>query len=190
MKLTAFFAAAAAVIMLASTASAQTVAAVAVAQSQSADVTTALTFRSSNSSNSLSAKSVEEIANRAQSHEVSCMASMIPQAASVLTSEVSTQLSEISNGVAKSFSTSLLKGADVMDQRSITLKVTYEPRPIGGILNIRVDLVPVFAGIGGASRPAATRSTAMAVETVTQDAIQEIVNRLSAEIAGEFQASK
>lgn len=74
----------------------------------------------------------------------------------------------------------------IVDQRSINVHVTYDPRPVGGILNIRVELVPLFAGIGSAVRPTISREFAQAVDDFDDDLISQTITQLSGELAKEY----
>ena len=152
-------------------------------QSQSADVTTELTFRASNANSAMSMTHVNEIGQSAKSTEMSELADLIPAATHQLAAKIGTEMSGIAAGSTVSFHTRVLKCANVLNRRSITIKVSYDPRPIGGILNIRVDLVPVFNGIGGASRPVASRSFSQSIDNLDQTVVDEIVTRLSEELA-------
>ena len=74
----------------------------------------------------------------------------------------------------------------IVDQRSINVHVTYDARPVGGILNIRVELVPLFAGIGSAVRPTISREFAQAVDDFDDDLISQTITQLSAELAKQY----
>lgn len=74
----------------------------------------------------------------------------------------------------------------ITEQHVMQVKVAYEPRPIGGILTVRVELVPVFAGIGSASRPIAVREISQAVDNFDEDALGDIVADLSHQIGHDY----
>jgi hypothetical protein len=94
------------------------------------------------------------------------------------------------NGSTVGFHTTVssLANHSITEQHVMQVKVAYEPRPIGGILTVRVELVPVFAGIGSASRPTAVREVSQAVDNFDEDAIGEMVAGLSHEIGQEYAA--
>ena len=74
----------------------------------------------------------------------------------------------------------------VMEQQSVNVRVTYDARPVGGILNIRVELVPVFGGIGSAVRPTLSREFAQAVENFDDDFIGETILKLTNDLTAEL----
>ncbi len=76
------------------------------------------------------------------------------------------------------------------DQHTITVRVSYDARPLGGILNIRVQLVPVFDGIGSALRPTISREFAEAVDYFDDDLIAQTIEKLSKEMATELGSSE
>ena len=186
MKFSKAFTSLAVVLLLSSAAHSQSATATmsnAIDQTQSADVTTELTFRASNANSAMSMTHVNAIGQSAKSTDMSELADLIPAAAHQLTAEIGTEMAGLAAGSTKSFHTGVLKCSNVLNRRSITIKVSYNPRPIGGILNVRVDLVPVFNGIGGASRPVASRSFSQSVDNLDQSVVDAIVNRLSEELA-------
>jgi hypothetical protein len=77
-----------------------------------------------------------------------------------------------------------------MEQHSINVHVTYDARPVGGILNIRVELVPVFGGIGSAVRPTISREFAQAVENFDDDFISETIMKLTNDLATELASNQ
>jgi hypothetical protein len=79
-------------------------------------------------------------------------------------------------------------GSNALQQRSINVHVTYDARPVGGILNIRVELVPVFGGIGSAVRPTVSREFAQAVDDFDDDFIAQTIVKLTDELATEYAA--
>ncbi len=73
-----------------------------------------------------------------------------------------------------------------LEQHSINVHVTYDARPVGGILNIRVELVPVFGGIGSAVRPTVSREFAQAVDNFDDDFISDTILKLTNDLANEL----
>ncbi len=184
MKITSIITALAALVIMTATANAQMIPAR--TASQTADVVTELTFSASNSSTSMSTQAITKIAGQAISGETSTLIAAMPQISNQLSAQIRTEYASLSNGGSKTFTTGVIKTtASVLEQRSVTMKVTYEPRPIGGILNVTVSLVPTFAGIGGASRPAASRSMSMAVDGISDASINEIITNLTNEVAAQ-----
>ncbi len=77
-----------------------------------------------------------------------------------------------------------------LEQHSINVHVTYDARPVGGILNIRVELVPVFGGIGSAVRPTVSREFAQAVDNFDDDFISETIMKLTNDLATELASNQ
>jgi hypothetical protein len=75
-----------------------------------------------------------------------------------------------------------------MEQQSVDVHVTYDARPVGGILNIRVELVPVFGGIGAAVRPTISQEFAQAVDDFDDDFIGDTITKLTDELATQIAA--
>ena len=76
----------------------------------------------------------------------------------------------------------------LLDEHKLNVKVQYDPRPVGGILTVRVSMTPTFRGIGVSTRPATSRSMALAVDEFTQEAVNKLVEELTQEIKAEFKA--
>jgi hypothetical protein len=77
-----------------------------------------------------------------------------------------------------------------LEQHSVNVHVTYDARPVGGILNIRVELVPVFGGIGSAVRPTISRQFAEAVEYFDDDFIAQTILKLTNDLASELASNE
>ena len=58
---------------------------------------------------------------------------------------------------------------------TVDVLLQYEPRPIGGILRIASNLVPMFTGIYAASRPDASADFAQAVDYIDVDELTCLV---------------
>ena len=91
-------------------------------------------------------------------------------------------------GGTVSFAATVNAKESIIEQHSVNVHVSYDARPIGGILNISVELVPVFGGIGSASRPVLRREFAEAVDNFDDDAVSETIGRLTRELAAEYVA--
>jgi hypothetical protein len=97
--------------------------------------------------------------------------------------------SEILNGSAKVCAVALKSNAhSILSQNRIEVKVQYDPRPIGGILNIRLELMPIFSGIGITNRPIAVKVDAEAIDNLTEDQLSTIIDHLSQKLAAEVQS--
>ena len=108
--------------------------------------------------------------------------------ASEMTDRITNSFRDITGGNPVSFSAPIsgLSGHSITEQYSMNVTVHYEPRPIGGILSIRVELLPVFCGIGSASRPAAYRELSRAVDDLDEDALGEAVSSLTHDLGEEY----
>ena len=110
------------------------------------------------------------------------------------TNEVNKKLGEsiekLANGIMIGFSTpvSVLGARSITEQHTINVKATYEKRPIGGILTIKVEVVPVFSGIGSASRPIAIKELSQAVDNLDEDSLGSIISELSHKLGEEYAA--
>jgi hypothetical protein len=124
--------------------------------------------------------------------ESSIRAAVGTQLAGVTADEVNKKLGptleKFEKGEAIGFSMSVSGYAahSITEQHMMNVKVSYEARPIGGILTVRVELVPVFSGIGSASRPIAVRELSQAVDYLDEDMLGPIVSELSHELGSEY----
>lgn len=119
--------------------------------------------------------------------------SLVEQAAELSTTTMNTILPELQNrlssidqGGALQFVVNSDQSVSLLDQYTIEVKVSYDPRPVGGILNVKVNLVPVFSGVGIANRPVASRAMARAVDQISEESISVIVKDLSKDLAAEI----
>ncbi|MFI5201182.1 MAG: hypothetical protein ACHQNE_02195 [Candidatus Kapaibacterium sp.] len=71
---------------------------------------------------------------------------------------------------------------------AVNAVLQYERRPLGGILTVKVELVPAFCGLGSAIRPIATRETAEAFENLEPDDLGKIVSELSHQLGIDYAA--
>ncbi len=83
---------------------------------------------------------------------------------------------------------SAANSVSLLEEHKLNVKVQYDARPVGGILTVRVSITPTFRGIGVSTRPAASRSLALAVDEFTQEAVNKLVEELTEEISAEFNA--
>jgi hypothetical protein len=106
----------------------------------------------------------------------------------MINSKMDGTLDRLILGSIVSFSTPLTsaKARNIVEHHTMNVKVGYEPRPIGGILSVRVELVPVFCGIGTASRPIAIRDIAQAVDDFDQDVVNNTIEKLTKDLSAEY----
>src|ERR1035437_8197351 len=76
----------------------------------------------------------------------------------------------------------------ITEQHIMQVMVGYQPRPIGGILTIKVALVPLFCGIGAACRPIAVREVSEAVDNLDEDGLGEVVAGLAHQLGSVYAA--
>ena len=109
-------------------------------------------------------------------------------AGDLVNNQVAEVAGELRTGRAVNFSAIINAKENITEQHSINVRASYEARPIGGILNIRVELVPIFDGIGSASRPAISREFTEAIDSFDDDVVSQTVTRLTHELAAEYAA--
>jgi hypothetical protein len=124
------------------------------------------------------------IAKRAAFGSVSLtIGAELPKAVDQALTQISVE--KLMNGESKA--TVVVGGASsLLDEQTISVKVNFEVRPVGGILTVRASMAPTFRGVGVSTRPEISRSIAMAVDEVNEAQIKELVRELTAEIKGEF----
>ena len=111
------------------------------------------------------------------------IATELPKAVDQALMQIS--IEKLMNGESKA--TVVVGGSSsLLDEHSISVKVNFEARPVGGILTVRASMAPTFRGVGVSTRPEISRSIAMAVDEVNEAQIRELVRELTAEIKGEF----
>ncbi len=90
-----------------------------------------------------------------------------------------------SGGVVQ-FSTAVCSKDQLTNRRLANVRVRYDSRPIGGIVTVRVELVPLFAGVGAASRADISRDYAQAVDSFDDEAISNTIIRLTHDMAADY----
>ncbi|MFI5201548.1 MAG: hypothetical protein ACHQNE_04120 [Candidatus Kapaibacterium sp.] len=134
--------------------------------------------------------SFKEVATLARAAERTSIAQSIPTVVKKMVDEQGAGATELLRS-GRELDMAVSAGTDLnpLQQRSVNVSVTYDARPVGGILNIRVELVPVFGGIGSAVRPVVSREFAQAVNDFDDDLIGQTIIQLTDELASEY-ASK
>jgi hypothetical protein len=89
-------------------------------------------------------------------------------------------------GKAMDITTMIDTDKSVAAWHSVNVKASYDARPIGGILNIRVGLAPVFGGVGSAVRTVNYREFAEAIDTFDDDFVAQTISRLTKELGAEY----
>lgn len=72
------------------------------------------------------------------------------------------------------------------ERHVLNVSVRYDVRPVGGILTVRTDLVPVFSGIGTACRPSVTNQFSEAVDYLDDETIADAVSHLTDQLQKEY----
>lgn len=105
-------------------------------------------------------------------------------------SELIDRFDDLAAGKTVSFASHLKApaGLSLTEEYSMTVVLLYNRRPIGGIVMVKVELVPAFCGLGSAIRPIAIRETAEAVDNLEPDALGEIISRLSYQLGADYAA--
>jgi hypothetical protein len=114
----------------------------------------------------------------------------LPQTAVDLTAKnLVKSLGPIGQGEEVSFCLNLnVADRSVLKEQKLNVVLNYDGQPVGGILSVRVDLVPVFSGIGVSNRPLASKTYVAAVDQLENTNINEIVTELAKQIANDFRA--
>jgi hypothetical protein len=90
------------------------------------------------------------------------------------------------SGKAIDFTAMIDTDRSVAAWHTVNLKASYDARPIGGILYIRIGLAPVFGGIGSAVRSVNYREFAEAIDDFDDDFVAETISRLTTELGDEY----
>ncbi len=136
---------------------------------------------------SLSFQKVVELSKDAERESI---AKSLPSIVQKMVDEQGPGATEIlRGGHALNLTSDVAAGQSVLDQRSLNIQVTYDARPVGGILNVRVELIPAFEGIGSAVRPTVVRQFAQAVNDFDDDLVSNTIVQLTDELASEYAAA-
>ncbi len=158
-------------------------------QSQQADVPTSYEFQASNVTTP--PMSFEEVRSITQS---SIRGAIGEQLGGITSNEVATKLigstEKLLRGQTVCISANLIAAGvhSLTQEHILQARVNFERRPIGGILSIKVALVPLFSGVGSASRPIAAKSVTSAVENLDEQTLASIISELSHQLGSEFAA--
>jgi hypothetical protein len=158
-------------------------------QRQSSAIQTSLIFHASNSN-----APVMSLAEVEAMTESSFQQTISNDLQRVTADEVDGELiglfDDLAAGKTVSFASRLTgpPGHSMTEQYSMNVVLLYQRRPIGGILMVKVELVPPFCGLGSAIRPIAIRKTAEAVDNLEPDDLGEIVSRLSHQLGTDYAA--
>ena len=109
---------------------------------------------------------------------------------SAIQSKINAEYEKLASGQPVSFGASIagLAAHSVTEQHAMHVSLKYDARPIGGILTIRVELVPVFSGIGAASRPTALKTITQAVDRLDEESLGTIVSGLIHQMGSDYAA--
>jgi hypothetical protein len=110
--------------------------------------------------------------------------------AEAINAKLAGKFQTIASGHEVSFTQLASSGAahSITEQHTVQVNVKYEARPIGGILTVKVELVPLFNGIGSASRPVALKTISTSVDNLEEDALGMIVSDLMHQLGSEYAA--
>jgi hypothetical protein len=148
-----------------------------VSEAQKLRLATEIAIRASNARNA--SFDVNEITSTALSAQTMNQVEMLPTVVEQALANVSFSGAHV---VIKTDAASLL------DEHTVTVKVQFEERPVGGILNVQVSMTPVFAGVGVTARPIVSRSIAQAVDQMNDEVVKQLVRDLTREMQNEFAA--
>jgi hypothetical protein len=157
------------------------------AQSQNVDIQTTLSTQvTSINAPVMSQTQVDNLTRTSVSVSLREQASQFASiTANSIMPSVTNGLKDIANGGTKTFAARVnAKGIkSIVNQNSIRVNVSYEPRPIGGILNVTVAYVPQFSGVGVATRAIGTKTIALAVDGLDAGSVNKLVASLSSDLA-------
>jgi hypothetical protein len=77
---------------------------------------------------------------------------------------------------------------NALEGTNFNVRVSYEARPVGGILQVNVELVKGFSGIGMSVRPIARESFTQAIDEFSQELTDKVVGDLKASLTAKFEA--
>jgi hypothetical protein len=128
-----------------------------------------------------------EVSTESKSTEKESVVNSLQEVASKLVADHAPGSTEyLRTGRAMDLTATVSTGQNAMDQQSVNVHVTYDARPVCGIMNIRVELVPVFGGIGSAVRPTISREFAQAIDNFDDDFIGQTITKLTSELAADM----
>jgi hypothetical protein len=68
--------------------------------------------------------------------------------------------------------------SSLLGATSLSVTISYDKQPIGGVLSIRADLIPLYSGVGVSSRPIVTETYASAVDGFSKAQVRAVVGEL------------
>jgi hypothetical protein len=170
--------------------SAQTLPSQPVAESQKLELRTSFRSRASNvNSPSLSGNQMQMMTHSSINSVLLAQSSQMASiATAALSSNKGMSLRDLENGGVRNFSAPLgsLNG-ELTNQHAVRVHVNFEVRPIGGVLTVRVDLVPQFSGVGVSNRPLASKTMMTAVDNLDASTVNALVASLSSELNDQIQ---
>lgn len=144
--------------------------------------------------------SMKEVSLQSRGHHLAIDSRLaLPNAVSDLTQSQISEQRAIANRVVSSITAARLENGAIkismpvtknvqalIDEETLNVKISYDARPIGGILNVQVSMTPSFRGVGVATRPTISRSTAIAVDELNDATVQKLVRELTLELQAEL----
>jgi hypothetical protein len=125
-----------------------------------------------------------------QSLELSALRDRVTASLATVTGTLETttlvDLDELVHKGVVHFTASANASGPVTEQHLLNVTVRYDARPIGGILTVKSDLVPVFSGIGTACRPTVSNQFSEAVDNLDDDTIADAIRHLTAQVQKQF----
>jgi hypothetical protein len=71
---------------------------------------------------------------------------------------------------------------------TFNVRVSYEARPVGGIIQVTVELVKDFSGIGVTNRPIARESYTQSIDEFSQELTDKVIADLKINLTAKFEA--
>lgn len=113
----------------------------------------------------------------------------LTQATATLETSKLVDIYELAHNGTVHFITSANTTGPVTEQHLLNVVVRYDARPVGGILTVRSDLVPLFSGIGTSCRPTVSNQFSEAVDNLDDAVIADAIRHLTDQVQKQY-ASK
>lgn len=148
--------------------------------------TSVTTHEVSIEANIIDAHKVTQIAKNAKSAELLSEVASLNSTNNNVEKQIAASIQNIADGAQKNFTFNMKE--NTIEGHALRVSVSYDKRPIGGILNVQVQVMPKFVGIGLSPRAIAKKTVATAVDNLTDNDVNQIVSQMTKELASEMAA--
>ena len=94
------------------------------------------------------------------------------------------RISSISNGNVEFSSAPLISSGSTLHRTVLSLTVSFTKNPLGGILKVRGDIMPLFSGVGSSVRPKKTYEIIEATDELDEAQLQDAMERVTSTLEG------